>query len=236
MKKIPLTLFTLLLPLFYLSGCIGTDIIDDPRVPPRLTIEPRIDNIDPGDSIQFTATYKNELGLEEPTTVTWSSTEPSHVSVSATGLAHGIIADSAQIIASADGIQDTLILNTDGVSNVTLSRTGMLQGKGGYTATGTVTLEAQPDGSLKLLFASDFVASAGPSIYIMLANHTGGSYTVTPGSNAVNSTSAQITANRVTDFSGAMEFDVPAGVAIDDFDFVVLYCVIGPVFGHASFE
>ncbi|MEM7037644.1 MAG: hypothetical protein AAF570_11745 [Bacteroidota bacterium] len=220
--------------LLVLSGCIGTDIIDDPRVPPRLTIHPRIDSLPAGDSIQFTTTYTNEIGQEEAQQALWSSTSPADVSIDGQGWARSHTGNSAQIIAFANGAADTLTLNTAGVSNSTAMRTGSFVGVGGYNAAGTATLEPQPDGSLKLLFGTDFVASAGPSLYILLANHTNGNYMVVPGTQSVSATSAQITPERMMNFAGEMEFTVPADVSIVDFDFVVLYCVIGPVFGYAE--
>lgn len=232
--KFPRELVPILLLPLLLTACIGTDIIDDPVVPPRVAISPRIDSLSAGETVQFAAKYYNDIGIAEEQAITWISTDTGHIQIDENGLATGIVTGPAQLIATGGGAADTLTLNTAGVTNVTTLRAGDFEGRGGYSASGEARLERQTDGSLKLFFGSDFSASAGPSIYILLANHTSGNYSVTAGSPEVNSTSAQISSTRVTNFSGAMEFDVPADVDIDDFDFVVLYCVIGPVFGFAE--
>ncbi|MEK7256180.1 MAG: DM13 domain-containing protein [Bacteroidota bacterium] len=220
----------------FLSGCIGTDYVDDPTVPERVVISPNIDSLEVGQTVQFSATFFNEFGQEEQAAIAWKSTAPQVVSISGNGLATGLAAGPASIIASAENASDTLILNTAGVSNSTDLRTGTFQDVPGshYHASGGVRLEYQADGKLKLFFENDFSTSAGPSLYVLLANHTNGSYSVTNGGNAVSGTSAQITPTRLLDFSGAASFEVPDGVGIGDYDYVVLYCTLGPVFGYAK--
>lgn len=229
--------FIFLLPLFLHLSCVGTDYIDDPTIPVRLVISPRIDSIEVGQTVQFDAAYFNEFGQEVQTAVTWSSTDPAIVSIDQAGKATGQAVGPVKIIATAEKAADTLVLNTAGVTNSANLRTGKFQKAGSsYNVTGDVRLEKQPDGGLKLFFQNNFSASAGPSLYVLLANHRNGSYTVTPGSNAVNGTSAQITPTRLTVFSGEMTFDVPSGIGIDDYDYVVLYCTLGPVFGFAELK
>lgn len=220
--------------LLFMTGCIGTDIIDDPEVPERVRISPRIDSLAAGQSIQLFASYFDQTGTEQAQSIEWMSTEPGNVAIDANGLANSLNGGPARIIARAGTAADTLVLNVEGVSNTTLVRSGTFEGRGGYNAEGEARLESQADGSLKLFFASDFSTSPGPSVYILLANHTNGSYSVTNGALEVNASSAQIIPSRMTNFSGEMEFDVPAGVNITDYDFVVLYCIIGPVFGTSS--
>jgi hypothetical protein len=228
-----------LFPFFTISilfaSCVGTDYIDDPTIAERVVISPRIDSLKVGQSVQFSAAYFNEFGMEEQVAVAWQSTAPNIVSIDQNGKATGLAGGPAKIIAKAGNAADTLVLNTTGVTNSTTLRTGTFQNAGShYQVAGNTKLEKLPNGSLRLSFENNFSASAGPSLYVLLANHTNGSYTVTPGGNAVNGTSAQITSTKLTSFSGAMTFNVPAGIGIDDYKYVVLYCTLGPVFGYAT--
>jgi len=231
--------YFLLFPILLLTACIGTDLVDDPMIAERLTIMPRIDAIQVGETVQFEVEYLNGFGNAEEVPIVWSSTDPEVVRISENGLAEGLAEGPAKIIADAGTVADTLILNTEGVTNT--SETDELSGmfepvSGSYDIEGTARLTKASDTKLQLIFESNFRVSAGPSLYVLLANHTNGAYTVTRGSQEVNGTSAQITPERMTSFSGEMIFDVPDGVEIDDYDYVVLYCTLGPVFGFAELE
>lgn len=217
-----------------LQSCVGTDIIEDPVFPERITILPRIDSLSPGESVQLRTRFFDEFGREQEVAASWVSTDTSRVVVSETGMATGVSAGPVEIIASFNAATDTLYLNNDTVSNLPDPRSGTFSGANGYTAMGTARLEIQGDGKLHLVLESDFRTSAGPSLYLLLANHTNGNYSVTNGGNAVTGASAQITPTRMTNFTGTMDFIVPDDVLIDDYQFVVLYCTIGPVFGTAE--
>lgn len=227
---------TLFLSLVLLQGCIGTDIVPDPVVAASLTIQPRIDSLRTGETQQFSVRYFNEFGVAEEVSPVWGSTDTSNIRIdAATGLASGLTGAEATIYATAAGLTDSLRLNS-GISNAPDPRTATWTSVGGYDAEGMVTLEQQGDGKLHLVMSSDFRTSAGPSLYLLLANHTNGAYTVTIGGNAVNGNSAQITPTKMTTFTGALDFEVPDGVLIDDYRYAVLYCTLGPLFGIADFE
>lgn len=229
MRKSPLLLF-----LIAFVGCIGTDFIDDPIQPERLTIFPRIDSLPQGQTMQFWADYFNEFGIAETVTVDWSSTDPTVVTIDANGWAEAVGAGPVKIIATGGNASDTLVLNTIGVTNTTGKRTGTLSGDNGYNASGSVRLEELPNETLQLVFEDNFSCSAGPSVYVLLTNHLDGAYSLNIGGNAINGSSAQITPNKLSAFSGEMIYSVPPSVGIDDYQYVVLYCALGPIFGFAE--
>lgn len=105
-----------------------------------------------------------------------------------------------------------------------------------YQIGGTARLKQGGDGKLTLMFDNNFQVSAGPSLYVLLTNNTNGGYTITPGGNAKNGTSVQITTSKLSKFSGEMTYEIPAGVRLSDYKFVVLYCTLGPVFGAAELK
>jgi hypothetical protein len=46
----------------------------------------------------------------------------------------------------------------------------------------------------------------------------------------INGTSAQISSTRLTKFTGAMNWEVPAGVDVKNYKYVLFYCTLVPVF------
>lgn len=219
-----------------MAGCIGTDIVDDPMFEPSLSITPRIDSLQVGQSQQFMAEYTDEFGKLVDTPATWASSNSAVVEIDAQGLAMCLDTGGAYITASVAGLMDTLYLNTPGVTNTTKgSRTGsFVDGTGSYRASGTATLEDDGTGNLTLDFGSDFSSSSGPAVYVVLANNTTGPYLITPGSNEQNNIGVQISQQKIGN-SGAMSFQVPAGVELDDYDYVVLWCItVNGLFGYAE--
>ncbi|MFT6149760.1 MAG: hypothetical protein ACJAUH_002454, partial [Saprospiraceae bacterium] len=81
-KILTITLFALL----SFSACIQNDIIED-FVEPQLRITSSVDSIGLNSSFQFESMYLNNVGVEEMATVTWSSSEPSIISIADDGLA-----------------------------------------------------------------------------------------------------------------------------------------------------
>ena len=84
-----------------------------------------------------------------------------------------------------------------------------------YSITGTAFLEELANGDLQLRLSDDFDTPAGPDVRIFLGNSL--------------SLSGAVEIANLADlghFSGAITFDVPSGISIDEFDFVLFYCVL----------
>jgi len=224
-----------------LQGCIGTDLIDDPIIDKKLTIVPRIDSLTVGQEQVFSVKYTNQYGIEASSgSVLWSSSNPENISVDALGKATGLAPGKAIIYASFDGLKDSLILNSGAGNNNQSDTSFFKQGvfmtvNSHYFAKGNVYVQTV-NGQSQIRTDADFGTSAGPSVYLLLANHKSGSYTVTPGGYAVNTVSAQITANKLSSFSGVQTWTIPASVNPADYKYAILYCVLGPVFGAAELQ
>ena len=139
---------------------------------------------------------------------------------------------------------DSLVLNQNSSTNggggtntnVTFLKTGTFQRiSGSYNIAGSVVVKTV-GGVTQIITSENFSVSAGPSLYVLLTNHTTGSYSVMTGGNTVNAVSAQITPNRLSTFSGALTWTVPAGVNPANYKYVVFYCTLGPVFGAAELK
>ncbi len=226
---------------FLLNGCIGTDLIDDPIIGEKLSISPRIDSLTVGKEQTFSIKLSNKYGIEEAAeSISWRSSDPSKITVDATGKGKALAIGKATIYATNGTLTDSLVLNKSSNNTTNNDTTFIKRGvfkpvSGSYSAMGNVRVQTV-NGVTQIVTDANFSTSAGPSVYLLLANHTDGRYTVTPGSNAVNAVSAQITPNKLTNFSGVLTWNVPTSVVHSDYKFVVLYCVLGPVFGTAELK
>ncbi|MEM9546744.1 MAG: T9SS type A sorting domain-containing protein [Bacteroidota bacterium] len=95
---------------------------------------------------------------------------------------------------------------------VVLERTAELMDEG-YPIDGTAFLEELDNGDLQLRLSSDFSTPFGPDVRIFLNN----SLAATGGVEIVN-------LSDIGHFNGAITFDVPDGVGIEDYDYIVFYC------------
>jgi hypothetical protein len=244
----------ILFGIIFLQACAGTDLIDDPIIGEKLSIQPRIDSLPIGKEQVFSVKFSNKFGIEEKApTITWRSSNSTKISVDATGKVKALALGKATIYATTGTVTDSIVLNrnSDGVSNpnnnnnngnnnnnsdTTFLKRGVFKpATTSYSVAGNVRVQIVK-GVSQIVTESNFNVSAGPSLYLLLTNHTNGRYTVTSGGNAISAASVQITANRLTTFTGAMTWNIPGGVNPADYKFVVLYCTLGPVFGTAELQ
>lgn len=237
--KMKILLFALLgITLF--NSCIGTDLVEETEVPERILISTNISTIKIGDKIQLDAIYTNMYGITESKQVIWSTTTPDLVSLTSSGLVGALKAGDAVINAKAAKAETTRIIKVsqDPVIDAgitTRSGTFKSAGAGSYSVSGDVLISTQ-DGKSKIDVKNNFKASIGPSLFLLLTNHTNGSYMVVNDNPAINGTSAQISLTRLTNFQGAMSWEVPAGVDVKNYKYALLYCTLGPVFGFAELK
>jgi hypothetical protein len=223
------------------ASCVGTDFIEDPIIAEKIRISPRLDSLALGKEQIFTAQYFNQFGqAETPKAIIWRSNAPDRISIDATGKAKVLVMGAATIYATYGKATDSLVLNnktqTGGNNDTSFIRRGVFQSaSSSYQTRGNIRVQTVR-GVSQIVTDANFSVSAGPSLYLLLANHTTGSYTITPGSNARNAVSVQITANKLSQFSGAQTWSLPAGVNPADYRYAVLYCALGPVFGFADLK
>lgn len=232
-----------ILSLLLLYSCVGTDLIDDPIIGEKLTLSPRIDTLAIGKEQVFNIKFTNKYGIEEtPKTITWRSSDPTKIAIDASGKAKTLALGRVALYASNGTATDSIVLNknsntpTGNNSDTTFLKKGVFQAvSGSYSIKGNVTVRTVK-GITQIITDAGFSVSAGPSLYVLLTNHIDGRYTVTPGANAVNAISAQITANKLSTFTGALTWTTPANAQPSDYKYVVFYCVLGPVFGYAELK
>jgi hypothetical protein len=167
-----------------------------------------------GAMLQFSAKAYNNSDQElAGKIVTWASSNLNVLTVSASGLATGQTAGTASVTASVAGVKSLpSVIQVQPVGGS--SRTGTFSGNMGYSVSGTATLQ-QTGNTLKLILNSNFQASNGPMLGVYLAKNASG---------ALNSQNSLKLANLIQN-SGTQEYNVPAGVGLNDYDYVVIYCI-----------
>lgn len=234
------TLFALLL----LNSCVGTDLIDDPVIGERIRLSPRIDSLTVGKEQIFSIKFTNQYGIEESAkNIVFRSSDPSKISVDATGKAKAIALGKTTIYVTNGVATDSLVLNkqsdisVNNNSNDTtyIKRSVFKRFDNSHDAKGGVRIQTVK-GVTQIVTEGDFSTSAGPSLYLLLTNHLDGRYTVLPGNQAINTVSAQVTPNKLTAFSGVQTWTVSSNINPKDYKYIVLYCTLGFVFGSADLQ
>lgn len=232
----------MILSVILINSCIGTDLIDDPIISEKIRLSPRIDSLTVGQEQVFSIKFTNKYGVEESAkNSVWRSSDPSKITVDATGKAKAIALGKATIYVTNGVATDSLVLNKQSNSNpgsnsndtTFIKRLVFKRFDNSHDAKGGVRIETVK-GITQIVTETDFSTSAAPSLYLLLTNHLEGRYTVTPGGQAVNAVSAQITPNKLTAFSGVQTWTVSPNINPKDYKYIVLYCTLGFVFGSAE--
>lgn len=197
-----------------LTDSILVTVVQNDNAVANVVVQGGQNTLGVGATLQLSARVYNAAGEELFTqAVTWSTTNAAILSVDGSGLVAGTGAGTASAIATADGV-GSLPFAIQVIPANGLSRSGVFSGNMGYSVSGTATLEQNSSG-LKLVLGSDFQASNGPQLGVYLAKNASG------GLNAQNS----LKLDNLLQNSGMQEYAVPAGVALDDYDYAVIYCI-----------
>lgn len=191
-------------------------------------------NIKVGNSAQTSITIKKDELKNK--TITWKSSDESIATIDANGKITSIKGGTSNITAEIDGV----VSNTITITVTELQkRTASFKTTTSYKTEGTAILQETTDGKLELVFQEDADIDNGPSLYLLLANKVDPPYTIkTDGTSlAIDGTSAQLTANKLSSaIRGKQTFEIPDGIDIDKYKYVVFYCTFGPVFGSAELK
>lgn len=211
-KQIIYPIFFLLIAV--LSGCIGDDIIDD-RVDEQIRIMSNVDTIGFGEEYQFEASFFNNVGAETETTIEWSSSDESIITIDQTGLAKAIESGMANIYASVDLtekiIRDTISIVVGENTVVSIaSRSGTIEASSFYTLEGSFTM-TEEDGTVTIAFSDDYEASeALPGLYVYLTNNP-------------NTVSDALEIGKVAVFKGEHTYELE-GLDINEYNHLLYWC------------
>lgn len=191
-------------------GCIGTDIVEE-FISEQLKITSNISALKVGESYQLMAELSKSDGSSREVPVEWTSTDPSIISVQPDGLIMAHMPGKISLIASYQEWKDTLMIEA-GSSTVEapLERTGTFQGVNSYSVNGDFTLSDTGSG-LELSFSTNFSANNGPGLHVYLSNQQ-------------TSVSGGVDLGELKQNSGSQTYPVPSTVAMDTYNYVIVYC------------
>jgi hypothetical protein len=195
-------------------------VVNDPGEVALVEITPPAASVTVGEFQMFSATVKNALGetlADRP--ITWRTSVDTLAVVDAEGTVQTLRPGRVDVIATVDGIDSAPAK----LEIFARNRTGAFRGAEGtaYQISGTVVLEQHEGGGLLLRFMENFSSSNGPDLYVYLSNST-----------RVNANSLQ--AGSLQSTSGVQIYDLPAGVGMNDYDYVIIHCLPFNVsFGYA---
>lgn len=189
-------------------------VTDNSNAVAKVVVAATQNTLSVGATLQFSAkAYDGNNQEVSGQMVAWASSNPSILSINAVGLATGQSAGMASVTASVAGV-NSLPVSIEVMPVGGSSRSGNFSGNMGYSVSGTATLQ-QTGSSLKLVLGSNFQSSNGPQLGVYLAKTASG---------GLNSQNSLKLANLLSN-SGMQEYNVPAGVDLNDFDYVVIYCI-----------
>lgn len=202
---------------FLLSSCIGDDIIFD-TVEESVRIITRVDSLALGEDFQFEAVFVNNIGIEEPATITWSSSDETILTITQDGLASGISKGNATIMATVDlaikTLSDswTLAVADNTVISDPENRTGQLRTTSSYLLEGNFELKAEGNDLLLTLDDTYRASSNLPGLYLYLTNNP-------------NSVNGAYEIGMVTEFSGMHSYTLPGSeVGLNQYSHLLYYC------------
>lgn len=208
-----------------LTSCIGTDIVEDIIVEQTVSISNRLESLAVGDSYQFEADFFDEMGEQAMADIIWSSNNESIMSITTSGLATGVSQGEVWISAMSGMARDSVMVSVGpSTTFAAAERTGSFVGLRNYNVSGNFTLTEDGD-NLVLTFASNFVASRGPGLFVYLSNN----------STRVN---GGIEMGSLMQNSGAQTYTIALTEAqLDTYNHVLIYCKpFGVAFGTGQFD
>lgn len=201
------------------QSCIDNDIIND-RVEEKLSFDNPIEQITINTTHQYSTKYTDNVGSVKTPQISWSSSNPTFISVSQTGLITALAEGTSTITASTTSetgqtvsVNNMVTATTQMVDNNTLQeRTGTIKTTSSYTLTGTFTLkEIANSNNLELIINDDYQASSSlPGLFLYLTNNE-------------NTVSGAKEISAVSTFNGAHTYIIE-DTKINDFSHLLYWC------------
>ena len=204
-------IYILTISILSLSGCIGTDIVED-FVEAKIIIDNPISSLKVDSTYQFEAIYINNVGSQEEADFQWSSSDEDILEISVDGLALGIMEGNAQVTAMANGISEMLdLMVTDTTILILDGRIAELKTVSSYPLSGNAILK-KAGGKTILEFDATFnTTSALPGLYVYLTNN-------------VSTINNALEVAKVKAFTGAQSYEISEDISLSEYDYVLFYC------------
>lgn len=189
-------------------------VVEDPAKAAKVEITTNISgSVAPGETRALQARVLNGLGqVLNDAPIGWQSSNTNVATVDQAGNLTALAVGTVQVVAKSGALQSTPLAID--VAVPTQSKSGTFGSSGGYTVSGTANL-FQNGNNLELSFSDNFMASNGPMLGVFLAKNASGTLSASNSLKVANLKSN----------SGAQSYQVPSGVGISDYNYVVVYCI-----------
>jgi hypothetical protein len=188
----------------------------------RVVVLPDTLRLEIGETDQLRASFFDlNNNAVTPVEVSWTSSNPAVATVDASGIIEAVAPGVAYITATADGVKSLPVVVFVGGN----TRTGFFTPNPGttYTVEGIAIMERLSGGNIRVQFDDSFRVSSGPNLKVFLSTRR-----------AVTDTSLDIGVLKKN--GGSQTYNVPAGIELADFDYVIIHCVpFNVTFGYAEF-
>jgi hypothetical protein len=179
----------------------------DPNAVALVSLSAASTRIGVGETLPIDVEVRNaEGGILQGYSVQWRSSAPQVATIDERGLVRGVAPGSTAITAIVDGISSpALTIQVAGAG-----RSGSFVGRGGYSASGAVTVLREGDGFVVRL-EENFRTQTGPGLHVYLGK-------------SASSAGGAVDLGRLKATSGLQTYAVPANINPDDFSHVLIYC------------
>ena len=173
-------LLVLTLTIGTLQSCIENDIIDD-KIEEKLSINNEVEKLTLHTTHQYTTKYTNNVGEVSTPNVTWSSSNPTIISVSNDGIITGLTVGQSVITAKVTTTEGKVVMTENSVTVTTevidngslKEKSGTIRTTSSYALKGNFIIkEIANTNDLELSIDASYQASSSlPGLYLYLTNN-----------------------------------------------------------------
>jgi len=199
-----------------IGGCIGEDFVDD-FIEPKLELSCYVDSLKIGDAYTLVTRYLNNVGLSVAHETEWSSSNPSVISITSSGVVSALQAGTAEVtvMLSADNslFETILIVAGEVTSEVKPEeRIGSIVTTSSYQLQGDFVVKSIEGGIAIEIMENYRASTALPGLYIYLTNNP-------------NTNSGALEIGAVKVFSGTHSYQIiEDDIDINTYDYILYYC------------
>ncbi|TAE59887.1 MAG: hypothetical protein EAZ89_02020 [Bacteroidetes bacterium] len=195
-------------------------VFSDANLPAEIIVSGPGSQLEVGGSVTLSAVVRNASGdVLSGLELSWESSHPDIVSVEGNGNVTALQKGEATIVARTGSIQSQSYQIKVGSEALT----GTFQRQNGYNVSGGASLAPTATG-LVINLLDNFLSQSGPGLYVYL-------------SDSPISVNGGVEIAKLRKTSGADSYVVPAGVTLDEFDYILIHCKpFNVTFGAAKIQ
>lgn len=196
---------------YFKTDSLLVTVVDDTNSVSEILVTADSSSVRRGNTIQLKAEAYNINGNALPgNQFAWSVSDNTVLKVNDSGLATALAPGTATVTATTGNVSSVPF----SISVLGAQRTGTFvkNPSQDHVVSGTATLKENNEGSLSLEFGADFASSGGPDIRVYFS-----------ATNALTGDIFEV--GQLKSTGGAQIYDIPPGIKINDYDYIIIHCV-----------